>query len=477
MKKLLFSALFCALAFLNISAQSDRIFATTDKESAEKIRDEFPGQVNILSTKNNSAAIKITSEAAQHLREFVKTHGPGFVYKPTAEAAVSAISQPKINKSILSFTITEDALVNAAINEVNAETIKDHIQELQDYGIRKHNTTQAQNAANDLKAKWEGWIAATGRTDISVRLVNHIGTPMPSVILTITGAENPDEYVIAGGHLDSFTWSGLAPGADDDASGIATISEIIRVLLNRNYVPSKTVEFMAFAAEEIGLVGSGEIAEEYISENKNVVAYVQFDMTNYKGSSKDVYLATDSYVSTDLNIFLIELMEHYNASGTHAFTYGNTICNYGCSDHYSWAEQGYNAAFPFESSFNDSNPYIHSTQDTLANMDNSAGHAAKFAKLGLEYIIETAKSVTLGTSDMQHASMQFFIDQKMLHYDLKNERAENLQIIDISGRTVLQQKLFLSKGSVDVGMLKKGIYLAVFKTADGKIQTKKFLID
>ena len=110
-------------------------------------------------------------------------------------------------------------------------------------------------------------------------------------------------------------------------------------------------------------------------------------------------------------------------------------------------------------------------------MDNSAGHAAKFAKLGLEYIIETAKSVTLGTSDMQHASMQFFIDQKMLHYDLKNERAENLQIIDISGRTVLQQKLFLSKGSVDVGMLKKGIYLAVFKTADGKIQTKKFLID
>ena len=71
-----------------------------------------------------------------------------------------------------------------------------------------------------------------------------------------------------------------------------------------NYKPAKTVEFMAFAAEEIGLVGSSEIAQDYALNGKNVVSFVQFDMTNYKGSSKDVYLTTDPYNSNDLNLFL-----------------------------------------------------------------------------------------------------------------------------------------------------------------------------
>ena len=43
---------------------------------------------------------------------------------------------------------------------------------------------------------------------------------------------------------------------------------------------------MAYAAEEVGLRGSKEIAEDYKRRNINVLSYVQFDMTNYKGSYK-----------------------------------------------------------------------------------------------------------------------------------------------------------------------------------------------
>ena len=52
-----------------------------------------------------------------------------------------------------------------------------------------------------------------------------------------------------------------APGADDDASGIATLTEVIRVALANGWKPKRTVKFMGYAAEEVGLRGSNAIAQ------------------------------------------------------------------------------------------------------------------------------------------------------------------------------------------------------------------------
>jgi leucyl aminopeptidase len=57
--------------------------------------------------------------------------------------------------------------------------------------------------------------------------------------------------------------SAKAPGADDNASGIATITETIRVLMSNGFQPKKTLKFMAYAAEEVGLLGSKEIANDF----------------------------------------------------------------------------------------------------------------------------------------------------------------------------------------------------------------------
>src|SRR5690606_30536691 len=268
--------------------------------------------------------------------------------------------------------------------------------------------------------KWQAMATAAGRTDVSFEVVEHFGTPMPSLIMTIEGAEQPDEYVIIGGHADSITqFASNAPGADDNASGIATITEVIRVLLDNNYKPQKTVQFMAYAAEEIGLVGSDEIAEDYFNEGKNVVAYVQFDMTNYKGSSADIAIIEDNYTSLDLNVFLIELMEHYNATGTHAISYTSSACNYACSDHASWEARGYLASFPFEAEFDDSNPEIHTPGD-LYSVSGNSNHAARFAKLGLEFIIEVAKREVLSTSEVDKPTLQLVVNHKELIYEIGN---------------------------------------------------------
>lgn len=463
----------CFLAFSHIAAQHQEFYATTDSDDALKLKQSFP-EVQILATKDQHSAIFLTQEAAEYLHKNVLTHGPGYVYKSSKEEAIATINKVKRANKVVEFTINQDALVNSTINLVNAENIKNHIQILENYGTRRHTTSQAQTSVQDLRTTWQGLITASGRTDLSVRTVAHTGTTMPSLVFTINGNTAPTDFVIVGAHMDSISNTSTAPGADDDASGIATITEMIRILLDVNYKPAKTVEFMAFAAEEIGLVGSSQIANNYAATNKNVVSFVQFDMTNFKGSANDVYLTTDSYNSNDLNLFLIELMTHYNANGTHAMTYGNTICNYGCSDHYSWAQNGYDTAFPFEASFSQSNPNIHKSGDTLANMGNNANHAAKFAKLGLEFIIETAKSSTLSVNDISKNDLVIHIENGALNYKSTNG-LQNVQIIDTSGRKIAEKNNILSMGTIDLNGFQKGFYLAVFKDKNGKTITKKFI--
>jgi leucyl aminopeptidase len=58
---------------------------------------------------------------------------------------------------------------------------------------------------------------------------------------------------------------------------------------------------MAYAAEEIGLRGSDEIAEKHQQQGVNVVGVFQLDMTNYEGSASDVYLISD-YTSAARNV-------------------------------------------------------------------------------------------------------------------------------------------------------------------------------
>lgn len=59
-----------------------------------------------------------------------------------------------------------------------------------------------------------------------------------------------------------------SPGADDNASGIASVTEVIRLIMENNLRPKKTVQFMAYAAEEIGLIGSDDIARKYKKAKK-----------------------------------------------------------------------------------------------------------------------------------------------------------------------------------------------------------------
>jgi len=84
-----------------------------------------------------------------------------------------------------------------------------------------------------------------------------------NVVGELKGTELPDELVIMGGHLDSHE---IGPGALDNAAGVVQVMEAARLLARRRKHLKRTVRFIGFAAEEVGLLGSHHHARKYAAE-------------------------------------------------------------------------------------------------------------------------------------------------------------------------------------------------------------------
>ncbi len=320
----------------------------------------------------------------------------GFMYHASEADGKRSLAKQATPPSMIlatpSYVIDNQTTVPSVLSQMQASNITTTINDLTSFVNRYYTTTGGTDASNWLRAKWAGM--ATGRSDISVTQFAHSGYNQKSVILTINGTDNASEVVVLGGHLDSISGFSTgettrAPGADDDASGIASMTEALRAMIASGYKPRRTIKFMAYAAEEVGLRGSKDIAANFKANNIKVVGVMQLDMTNYKGSPSDIYLYTD-YTNSLQNDFLAKLVAAYQPGISVAYS----KCGYACSDHASWHAQGYPASFPFETLDGDDNPFIHTANDTYANSGNQAAHALKFAKLAAAYAIELGSDGT-----------------------------------------------------------------------------------
>jgi len=117
------------------------------------------------------------------------------------------------------------------------------------------------------------------------------GRTLENVIAEIPGAECED-IVLVGAHIDSMISFDSAynarvdpaPGADDDASGIAALlilAETFKTLMSRVGRPKKTIVFGFFNAEEVGIVGSAAYARELAARSAPIIAMYALDMIGY----------------------------------------------------------------------------------------------------------------------------------------------------------------------------------------------------
>ena len=324
-------------------------------------------------------------------------HCGGFFAFATRAEAEAFLRNDRSHKALLAkaadYGIDNAATVAPWLGQVQEGNIHGTIAHLSTaWPNRYYASTHGVSAALWIR---DTWLAlANGRSDVTAELFTACGNcgGQPSVILTVPGSEWPDEIVVVGGHLDSISNSGSgnamnAPGADDDASGIATITEIIRIALADGWRPKRTVKFMGYAAEEVGLRGSNAIAQSFRNRGLDVVGVLQLDMTNYSnGSVYAMRLMTDNSSPT-LQNFVTRLFDTYLAPL--GLTRGTDTCGYACSDHASWTAAGYPAAMMAEPTFF---TRLHTTTDTLAYMGNRAAVSVNFAKLGLAFVGELGKT-------------------------------------------------------------------------------------
>ncbi|KAM9469188.1 N-acetylated-alpha-linked acidic dipeptidase 2 [Clarias gariepinus] len=116
---------------------------------------------------------------------------------------------------------------------------------------------------------------AENKVRMNVHSYNQV-TRIYNVIGRIKGAQEPDRYVILGGHRDAWVFGGIDP-----VTGAAATHETVRAagkLLQKGWRPRRTVIFASWDAEEFGLLGSTEWAEENAKMlQQRAVAYINAD--------------------------------------------------------------------------------------------------------------------------------------------------------------------------------------------------------
>ncbi|KAF3767549.1 Zn-dependent exopeptidase [Cryphonectria parasitica EP155] len=187
----------------------------------------------------------------------------------------------------------------------------------------------------------------------------------------------------------------VAPGADDNGSGVVVLLEVLRALaplFAEKHVVNE-VQFHWYAAEEIGLHGSDSVFAQYQNQSWPVKAMLNLDMVGYRGD-RDEELPTiavqGDHIDENLKAFTKKLIGTYPNA-----TAGDMACGYPCSDHASAFKYGFPSAMIGESAYINSQagrpngyPWIHSANDTIDHIDFE--YMLEFAKVAAGFIVELA---------------------------------------------------------------------------------------
>jgi hypothetical protein len=186
-----------------------------------------------------------------------------------------------------------------------------------------------------------------------------------NIIARYTGQSRKDDLVLVGGHYDSTGFGG-APGAEDNASGTAGVLELARALVPLQ--PEASMIFVAFGAEEQGLVGSRELLRQMKSngETTSITHYINMDMIGYNGDQQiDAMLETSSKFPALQDDLAAAAKEFTELKIYRTFHYWG-------SDHVPFIDAGVPGILTIENE-NEDYPHYHTAKDTIENVDKLQG--------------------------------------------------------------------------------------------------------
>jgi Zn-dependent M28 family amino/carboxypeptidase len=159
--------------------------------------------------------------------------------------------------------------------------------------------------------------------------------------------------------------TGRAPGADDNASGVAAVLEIARLLAGLEL--TETIHFVAFSGEEQGLWGSSEYAAQLAAAGTNVFRLINLDMIGFPPTDGSITVERDlgnAVASNDTaSVAFGSVMAQSAADYTSLPVKLGPIYS---SDYMPFEARGWVTIGAYEGQ---GNPNYHNTSDDVATVD------------------------------------------------------------------------------------------------------------
>jgi len=218
-------------------------------------------------------------------------------YEPSVLAAVAVLLSVIVTSG--SWAATADAPEPSSdeslVASVSVENITATIETLQAFGSREFHLESSKQAAEYL-------LGALEDVGVPAELQHFLveDTPVSNVVGTLQGSDPDAGTYLFGAHYDSENYyvhnlstaeNISAPGADDDASGVAAVLELARILAGSDY--PGTVKFVMFGAEEMGydrsggLKGSQYFVDEEVTDGRRYSGTAILDMVGYRSGEQN----------------------------------------------------------------------------------------------------------------------------------------------------------------------------------------------
>lgn len=263
-----------------------------------------------------------------------------------------------------------DEKILQVIEMVNESLLRQYLEELVSNGPRKTGTYGCEIAAEyiynqfqemGLETRYQYWESWSDRIPFRLYKSNNI-----EGVLKNNNTKNK-EIIVFNAHYDTVK---VSPGANDDGSGVAAVLTAAYILSKFEF--NRTIKFVAFSGEEVGLLGSKNYVKEIYEKNEDVLIELNADMIGYAETDqggKNVSLS-----STEDAKWIIEEIKNINQDYNINFnikqrwniTPGGPRSG---SDYHDFVLYGYEAIAFWEDEFNRN--YFHTPDDTIEHVNFS----------------------------------------------------------------------------------------------------------
>jgi aminopeptidase YwaD len=287
----------------------------------------------------------------------------------TSASSITFSMQQNTHTSVIDrqeLTTTSDQKITDILSMIDEDLILNYLQTIVGYGPRMTGTYGCEKTAqyihqlftdSGLTTRYQTW------TSWGTRYYHYLYTSQ-NVEGILPGTDSQDDScIIFNAHYDSIA---RGPGANDDGSGTVAVMAAAYALSHFNF--KRTVKFVAFSGEEIGLGGSRAYAKEAYARNDSILVEVNADMIGHDNGSKTMRLTTTEDVG-----WIADIFQTINSNYSIGLTLKQSTINrihhdMGGSDYAPFLVYGWESVGCWET---DHDPNFHSARDNLSNVNIS----------------------------------------------------------------------------------------------------------